>query len=151
MALDDDIRVLSGVALFEGFGQEQLRLLAFGAENISVAAERLIYAEGDSAESAFVIVSGTVRLVHGTGDEAVELQRLRAGAILGELALIADTTRPTYAYAVDDIELIRLNRRLFRRILEEYPDLAALLHERIAAQLQEMVERITRLSRHFGE
>jgi hypothetical protein len=31
MALDDDIRILSDVGLFEGFTQEQLRLLAFGA------------------------------------------------------------------------------------------------------------------------
>ena len=34
MALDDDIRILSGVRLFEGFTREQLRLMAFGAETI---------------------------------------------------------------------------------------------------------------------
>ncbi|TIN67663.1 MAG: cyclic nucleotide-binding protein, partial [Mesorhizobium sp.] len=38
MALDDDIRVLSAVRLFEGFTQEQLRLLAFGAENTRLIA-----------------------------------------------------------------------------------------------------------------
>lgn len=151
MALDDDIRVLAGIALFEGFAQEQLRLLAFGAENISVAAGRLIYAEGDSADCAFVVTAGTVKLVHGTGDAAIELQALGANTLLGELALIADTTRPTSAIAATDVELIRLNRRLFRRILEEYPDLAALLHGRIAAELQELIARITELAGRFED
>jgi CRP-like cAMP-binding protein len=151
MALDDDIRVLAGVALFEGFSQEQLRLLAFGAENLSVADGRLIYAEGDSADCAFVVVSGFVKLVHGTGSEATELKVLGSNALLGELALIADTTRPTSAVAATKVELIRLNRRLFRRILEEYPHLAALLHQRIAGELQELVRKITRLSNRFKD
>lgn len=151
MALDDDIRVLAGIALFEGFAQEQLRLLAFGAENISVAAGRLIYAEGDSADCAFVVTAGTVKLVHGTGDTAVELQALGPNTLLGELALIADTMRPTSAIAISDVELIRLNRRLFRRILEEYPALAALLHGRIAAELQELVARIAALASRFKD
>lgn len=150
MALDDDIRVLAGAALFEGFTQEQLRLLAFGAENLSVASGRLIYAEGDSADCGFLIVSGSVRLVHGVGSAAVELQVLGPNAILGELALITDTSRPTSAIAATDVDLIRLNRRLFRRILEEYPDAAHLLHERIAADLQELVAKIARLSSRFG-
>ena len=38
MSLDDDIRVLTGVDLFDGFTQEQLRLLAFGAENTRLPA-----------------------------------------------------------------------------------------------------------------
>jgi CRP-like cAMP-binding protein len=151
MALDDDIRVLAGIALFEGFTQEQLRLLAFGAENISVAAGRLIYAEGDSADCAFVVTSGTVKLVHGTGDTAIELQALGANTLLGELALIADTTRPTSAIAATSVELVRLNRRLFRRILEEYPQLAAMLHNRIAAELQDLVARIAQLAGRFED
>lgn len=151
MALDDDIRVLAGIALFEGFAQEQLRLLAFGAENISVAAGRLIYAEGDSADCAFVVTSGTVKLAHGMGDTAIELQVLGPNTLLGELALIADTTRPTSAIAATDVELIRLNRRLFRRILEEYPQLAALLHSRIAAELQELIARIAQLADRFED
>jgi len=151
MALDDDIRVLGGVALFEGFSQEQLRLLAFGAENLSVAAGRLIYAEGDTADCAFVVVSGQVKLVHGAGAQATQLKLLSTNALLGELALIADTTRPTSAIAASSVELIRLNRRLFRRILEEYPHLAALLHQRISEELQEMVRRIARLSYRFRD
>ena len=52
MALDDEIRILSGVRLFEGFSQEQLRLLAFGAETMHLSADRKLYREDDDADSA---------------------------------------------------------------------------------------------------
>jgi CRP-like cAMP-binding protein len=64
MALDDDIRVLSGVRLFEGFTREQLRLIAFGAETISLHAGRKLYSEGAPADCAFVVASGEVALFH---------------------------------------------------------------------------------------
>lgn len=144
MSLDDDIRVLSGVGLFEGFTQEQLRLMAFGAENISLSAGRLLYAEGAPADCAFVVVSGTVVLYHERDNGRQILQTLGPGSMLGEFALIAEGHRLTAAAAETDLQLIRLNRSMFRRILEEYPESAARLRDRIADQLQDLIARITR-------
>ncbi|WP_309082695.1 cyclic nucleotide-binding domain-containing protein [Chelativorans sp.] len=143
MALDDDIRVLSGVRLFEGFTREQLRLLAFGAETISLSAGRKLYSEGAPADCAFVVASGEVALFH-QGKEGRELISVHGpGAILGELALIADTERLTSAVAQTDVTVIRLSRSMFRRILEEFPETAINLRNRIAADLQALLARIT--------
>jgi CRP-like cAMP-binding protein len=62
MALEDDVRVLSHVGLFEGFAQEQLRLLAFGAETTALPAERKLYREDDEADCAYVVVRGRIVL-----------------------------------------------------------------------------------------
>jgi CRP-like cAMP-binding protein len=51
---------------------------------------------------------------------------------------------------VHDTEVIRLGRTLFRRILEEYPDLAVILHKRIAGELNELVSRLEGVRRKFG-
>ncbi|EBX4816837.1 cyclic nucleotide-binding domain-containing protein, partial [Salmonella enterica subsp. enterica serovar Newport] len=72
MALDDDIRTLSGVALFQSLGREHLRLLAFGADHIDAAKGHRLYREGDIAESAFVVVSGEIGLFH-TRDDGVRV------------------------------------------------------------------------------
>jgi CRP-like cAMP-binding protein len=66
------------------------------------------------------------------------------------MALIAETTRMTSARADTTVDLIAVNRRLFRRLLEEYPVVAARLHQRIAHDLQELVGRITALGPRFG-
>ena len=146
MALDDDIRILSGVALFDGLSADQLRLLAFGAERMQLAAGEALYSEGDRADTAFVIVSGRIALYRDQGDTRRELGSAGPGALLGEFALIAPTRRMTGASAQRESELIRLDRKQFRRILEEYPEIAAALHARIAGELQDMIRKIEALA-----
>ena len=150
MALDDDIRILSSVSLFKGFTPEQLRLLAFGAENLKLSAGRDLYGEGEAADSAYIVARGRIVLYRERRDGRVDLEDAGAGVILGELALIAESTRLTSARAEVDTELVRLNRKLFRRVLEEFPELALMLHDRIVATLQTLVERIERLAPKFG-
>ena len=150
MALDDDIRILSGVGLFSELTPEQLRLLAFGAESVRFQAGHEIYREGASADCAYVVAAGKVVLYRARGEEAVAVSRLGPGAILGELALISDTKRLTYAAAETDAELIRLSRTLFRRILEEYPQAAAALHRRMVEELEEFLKKIERLAPKFA-
>ncbi|WP_292139125.1 cyclic nucleotide-binding domain-containing protein, partial [Mesorhizobium sp.] len=118
MALDDDIRVLSAVRLFEGFTQEQLRLLAFGAENTRLIANHKLYREDDEADSAYIVVSGRIVLYREQGGERIPIGTAGPGTILSELALIADTNRLTSASAEIDSEVMRLSRKMFRRILE---------------------------------
>lgn len=150
MALDDDIRILSDVGLFEGFTQEQLRLLAFGAETTLLGADKKLYREDDIADSAYVVVAGRIVLYREGEGERLVIGHVGPGSIMGELALIADTRRLTSASAEIDSEVLRLNRRMFRRILEEYPDLAVQLHHRISAELQAFLQKIEKLAPRFA-
>ena len=150
MALDDDIRILSAVRLFEGFTPEQLRLLAFGAETTTLPADRKLYREEDEADSAYVVISGRIALYREADSNHVVISTAGPGAILAELALIGDTKRLTSASAAIDSQVLRLNRKMFRRILEEYPDLAVQLHQRIVEELQALIERIEELAPRFG-
>lgn len=145
MTLDEDMRILSGVELFRGFSREQLRLMAFGAETITLAAGRKLYAEGAPADCAFVVVQGEVALYREVGGTQHIISVERRGAILGQFALIADGERLTGAVARTDAQVIRLGRTMFLKILEEYPELAELLHRRIAADLEAMLDRMSRV------
>jgi len=149
MALDDDIRTLSGVALFESLGEEHLRLLAFGAEPVRLPAGHRLFREGDIADSAFVVVSGRIGLYRSRGERREPVASVDSGAILSELALIAESQRLTEAVALVDSQLLRIDRKTFMRVLQEYPALASMLYDRIAADLQALVNRLDRLSPHF--
>ncbi|MGU3573948.1 Crp/Fnr family transcriptional regulator [Brucellaceae bacterium C25G] len=151
MALDDDIRILSKVGLFETFNGEQLRLLAFGAERLVLRAGRELFHEGQSADCAYIIVSGQIVLFHRINQERVPVRSVQVGSIIGEMALIAQTDRLTGALAEVETEVIRLSRTVFRRILEEYPVLAEDLHRRITADLNKMVADIEQISHHFNQ
>ncbi|WP_214474537.1 Crp/Fnr family transcriptional regulator [Mesorhizobium sp. dw_380] len=151
MALDDDIRILSGVRLFEGFTQEQLRLLAFGAETTFLQANHKLYREDDMADSAYVVVSGLIVLYREQNGDRIPIGEAGPGTMLSELALIADTNRLTSASAEIDSEVIRLSRKMFRRILEEYPEVAVKLHQRISEEFQALIRRIEELAPRFSE
>jgi CRP-like cAMP-binding protein len=150
MALDDDIRILSAVRLFEGFTQEQLRLLAFGAETTLLQADHKLYREDDEADSAYIVVSGRIVLYREQDGGRIPIGTAGPGTMLSELALIADTNRLTSASAEIDSEVIRLSRKMFRRILEEYPEVAVQLHQRILEDFQAMIRRIEKLAPRFS-
>ncbi|TRC76625.1 cyclic nucleotide-binding domain-containing protein [Mesorhizobium sp. WSM4310] len=150
MALDHDIRILSAVRLFQGFTQEQLRLLAFGAETTLLQANHKLYREDDEADTAYVVVSGRIVLYREQSGERIPIGTAGPGTMLSELALIADTNRLTSASAEIDSEVIRLSRKMFRRILEEYPEVAVKLHQRISEEFQDMIRRIEELAPRFS-
>lgn len=150
MALDDHIRILSGVRLFEGFAPEQLRLLAFGAETMRLPAGKRLFLEDDDANSAYIVTRGTVRLFREHDGHNAEIGLAGPGAVMGEMALIADTHRLTSAEASTDAEVLRINRSMFRRILEEYPHTAELLRERLIEDLQDMIRRIEQVGERLG-
>lgn len=150
MALDDHIRILSGVRLFEGFTREQLRLLAFGAEVMRLSAGKKLFREDDDADSAYIVTSGTVALFREHDGVHVEVGTAEAGSVLGEMALIADSRRLTSAEAAVDTEVLRINRSMFRRILEEYPETAETLRAQIIEDLQALIKRIEQVGERLG-
>lgn len=151
MALDDDIRLLSGVALFESLAEEHLRLLAFGAEKMSLRAGETLYIEGEPALCAYVVMSGRIEIYRERETEKIKLANAGSGTVLGELAVIAPTRRLSSAMATVESRVMAIDRKSFRRILEEYPELPELIRRRLAREFQVMVERLEALSSKLGE
>ncbi|MFJ5487355.1 cyclic nucleotide-binding domain-containing protein [Hansschlegelia beijingensis] len=132
MALEDDIRTLGQTPLFDELGRDALRLVAFSADRLRLGAGDVLFREGEAADSGFVVVSGALTVARAGGAE----RSVGSGALLGELALICDTTRPATATAQEPSEVLRIARGLFSRLFDEYPDLARKLHGRLAARVQ---------------
>jgi CRP-like cAMP-binding protein len=149
MSLESDMELLGGVSLFQDLTRDQLRLLAFGAEHRHLRAGEILFRAEARADAGFIVAEGEVNLIEGEGDARRIVDTAGAGTLLGEMALMADTRRPVTAVTATDCDFIRISRPLFRRMLQEYPDIAATLHRRISAELQDMTSRILALSDVF--
>ena len=97
MGIEADVNALQQVPLFSGFSAEQLRLVAFGTERLSMGKGRELYREGDDADCGFLIVSGLVSLYEDREGSRSIVGTAGSGTLLGEFALIAPTKRPTGA------------------------------------------------------
>lgn len=105
------------------------RLLAGGAAR-TFAAGAAIVREGEPGESVFVIESGEVRVckhaVTATG-RAIEVARLGAGALVGEIAVMTDRKRHATVEALGDVRSVEIPRAAIAAAAAANPVLAELL------------------------
>ncbi len=151
MALIDDIRLLSQLPLFQGMGEEQLRLIAFGADRRHIAAGQALFREKSPAECAYVITRGSFELstLDQGGTPKVEAVA-GEGMLLSELALVTLVERKFTAVALEDSDVIRITRALFHRLIEEYPEAARLIENRIRENFASMARRAAAMLHRFS-
>ena len=146
MSLESDIAVLRGVPLFAELSADQLRLLAFGAEHRRLRKGETLFRVAARSDAGFVVAAGEVELFReDRGGARRSVGVFGPGSLLGEFALLTETRRPATAVTLADADLIRISRPLFRRMLEEYPEIAFALHGKIADDLARMTANILAL------
>ena len=142
MSIEDDIAFLERVPTLRLLGRTALRILAIGAESRYVHDGETLFHAGESADSGYVIQEGSFELRPagpGPSDEVVA----GPGTLLGELALLTDTSRPATAVAREPSTVIRISRSLFLKMLEGYPDAAQTLRDQIAARTEQSLKEMT--------
>lgn len=147
MALEDDIALLSRVPLLAALGAEPIRLLAFSAETRALRAGDVLFREGQAAESGYVVVEGALALTSSAG---LGEHRAGPGSLVGEIALIVETSRPATALASEPTTVLRIPRALFRRVLTEFPEAAARVHDDFRARIRQTAGELMRVRRLFA-
>ena len=101
----------------------------------------MLFRQGAAADSAFVITKGKLRLsMHAaSGGGERPLGEAGPGSILTEIAMITEAERHFTATALEESEVIRISRILFRRMLEEYPEVAAATDRRLRENFSRLV------------
>jgi CRP/FNR family transcriptional regulator, cyclic AMP receptor protein len=154
-----DFEYLRQMDVFSGTPPEVIKLFAYLARHRTYAAGQDIIVRGLGAECAFSLIRGTVEILTIHKNREVILQRLKAGALFGELALLARFTWPFTARAVEESELIIINRESFQKVVEKYPDKRNAMTEKIIQlritrfeqQTHHMLDRWIEADLHPGE
>jgi CRP-like cAMP-binding protein len=134
MTIEDDIAFLERVPSFAILGREALRILAIGAESRYVHGGEVLFTIGEPADAGYVVQEGSFTLRSESGESTAIDIKVTRGALLGELALLTETTRHVTATAIEPSTVIRVPRSLFLKMLEGFPDAARRLRDHIAAR-----------------
>jgi CRP-like cAMP-binding protein len=145
MGIEDDITVLERVPTFSVLGRDALRILAIGAENRAVPQGEVLFSVGDAADAGFIIQRGAFTLKEGPPDSEGEVATARGGTLLGEFALLTETTRPMSAVAAEPSTVLRIPRTLFLKMLEGYPEAAVRLRGFLAERTTRAASEIVRV------
>jgi CRP-like cAMP-binding protein len=151
MALIDDIRLLSRLPLFQGMGEEPIRLIAFGADRRQIAAGNALFREKSPAECAYVVTRGSFELSTQAKDGTPNVEAtVGAGTLLSELALVTLVERKFTAVALEDSDVIRVTRPLFHRLIEEYPEAAGIIEGRIRDNIAALARQAAAMLHRFS-
>jgi CRP-like cAMP-binding protein len=151
MALDDDILFLRRIATFRVLGPDALRVLAIGVEKIHLRAGDILFEEGEPAESAYAVVAGVIRLRRAIDKALDEPVLVKAGALIGESALLVETDRPASAIAMEPSTLYRIPRGMFMRMLESDVEAAVGLREMISRRVDAALDDLDTVLPRFEQ
>jgi CRP/FNR family transcriptional regulator, cyclic AMP receptor protein len=124
---------LSQVPMFSACSKRDLQLLARRAEDVRVAAGKVLVNEGETGHEFFVILDGTARVTR----RGKRVATLGPGSAFGELALLDRAPRNATVVAETPMELVVLGQREFAGIIDEVPGFARKLLAGMASRLRE--------------
>jgi CRP-like cAMP-binding protein len=148
MALDDDIAALSQAPLFNLLDKDALRLVAFASETRSYREGDVLFRRGDRSDGGYVVSRGAIAL-DAAEDGSPAIFVAGPGSLIGQAALFARIERRATATAREPSAIIRVTPSLMRRVLEEFPDAAAAIHEAMAEELDRLTEGLERVRRQL--
>src|SRR3954467_9623349 len=148
MATTEDIAGLLGkVPVFEALGPDDLRRVADVAVPRRFAAQQVIFREGDSSDTCYVVRQGHARaLRENTDGRMIALAHFGPGDIFGELAMFDDERRSATVETLDAVQAIAILGSDMRRLLRAHPDIAVKRVISLARRLREPNERLSRQS-----
>ena len=134
-------QVLARVPAFAGLRPQELDELAQVSWTKRLPARAELFHKGDEGSQVYIVVSGRLRVATTSADgDDVLFNILDPGEVFGELALLAGGERTATVTAIEDCELVGLDRRDFLPLLRRNPDLAVRLLEIVAERLRRISE-----------
>jgi CRP-like cAMP-binding protein len=137
MTIEDDIAFFERVPTLGVLGRDALRILAIGAESRYVHGGEILFTVGEPADAGFVIQEGSFSLASGLAEDSGKPLVVGRGSLMGELALLIESTRPATATALEPSTVLRIPRNLFLKVLDGFPDVARKLRDILARRNQE--------------
>lgn len=120
--VEEELRQLD---LFAVLSDDQVRRVAEAAISRSFYPGDAIVQEGTKGGSLFIITSGAVQVTkRSTRDTDVEVTRLGAGDVIGEMSLLTGEPRSATVVALVPVSAVEVTRDHLAGILHEVPELS---------------------------
>jgi CRP-like cAMP-binding protein len=145
--MEEIVRLLEKVPVFAELAPEDLRRVVEVAVPRRFAAQQVIFREGDSSDTCYVVRNGHARAVRENIDgRTITLAHFGPGDIFGELAMFDDERRSATVETLDAVDAVAIAGSDMRRLLREHNDISAKLVIALGRRLRDANERLARQS-----
>lgn len=137
--LADEVEVLRRTPLFQGIELSRLKLVAFTSQVMRFSDGDALFHQGDTGDSAYLILAGEAMVVADSPIGEIELARLGPHEVVGEIGILCDIPRTATVRAVGDLATLRMGKECLSDMLDAFPSMARVM-------LREMAMRLNRTS-----
>jgi CRP-like cAMP-binding protein len=131
------VKALRNVPGFDVLDDRTLLRIVGASVNLAYPTGALVFEKGTPGEALYVVLSGEVRIFDVLDGHEVEVATTRPGDYFGEMSLLLTSTHTKNVRAVEDSELLVLDKDSFRRLLDGYPEVAEIVHKRLEERVPE--------------
>lgn len=136
MSLNKAVEAMQQTPIFSGIDPKRLRLLAFMSESLTYREGELLFDQGDEGDSAFVVIDGQASVLINIGGEKKEVAVIGSKQVFGEMAVLCDIPRTAAIGAKSDLEVLRIDRDAFLKLLGEFPEVSLQVMRFLATRLE---------------
>ena len=115
------------------------------AKVVYLKPSELLFEEGDQSQNLYFLKTGVIRIFRRKDEGNIEIETVRNGQILGELAFFDGQARSASAEALTTCELIEISRTALDETLSKFPDWLNSLTKTISKRLRAANNRIRAL------
>lgn len=137
MSVRADVETFRRIPIFSECEPAHLQLLAFSAVRESFEPGKALIVQGKSGNASYLILSGRVDI---STQESGPLGAAGPGALLGEVAMIGGSAYSITGRAADAVATARIDRELFLRVAQEFPEFGAAVLRSLARRLDSSVK-----------
>lgn len=105
----------------------------------------LLFREGDSSNAMYLIRAGMVRIFKKKGDSQIEIDTLRSGQIVGEMAFLDGNPRSASGEALMDTELVEISKSVYDTTMVQVPEWVKVLLKAIVSRLRSTTTKMKNL------
>ena len=147
-----DRSLVAGLPLFAGLAPDALDDILREARSVHHGKNSVVFAEGDDANSFFVLMHGHVRATKTTPDgQQVVVRYVAPGEVFGVAMAMGLARYPATATAVDDSVVLVWPAAVWPRLVEKYPALATNTLQTVGSRLQDSHTRVIERAPEQGE
>jgi CRP/FNR family cyclic AMP-dependent transcriptional regulator len=141
------VELLGRVPVFSTLEHDDLERIAQLAVPRTFDPGQIVFREGDSSDTCYIVRSGHARAVREHADgRTITLATFGPGDIFGELAMFEDELRSATVEAVQHTTVVAVLGPDMRRLMIEHPQISARLVIALGRRLRETNERLAKQS-----
>jgi CRP/FNR family cyclic AMP-dependent transcriptional regulator len=115
------------------------------SKEIVLKAGEALFHEGDQSKSLYFLKRGVIRIFKKKGIGSIEIDTIRAGQVLGELAFFDNQPRSASAEAITQSELVEISKGALDDAISKIPEWLNALIKTITARLRTTNNRLRAL------